>query len=329
MRSSWPGGTTSAGRPIAVQPSGTARPGGSSELMCTTALARTTARAPIRAAGKSEAPAAINASSSTPAPFTFAPGPIITSLPIETGSCGQARMTAFSMITVRALTRTGASSATRTAPNMILHSSPISTSPQTTAVGATYADSATLGAIPRCSISISPLPARAWPAPPSARAACSSREPRSDGRARSCRSRRDRRRSRSSPGRGDRAQARRPSRRGTARGRRAPSPSRCRSRRPPAGHRQRRSAYGQPSGSSREDDLATGGLLVELADADDVLDLGDEVLHRQAEHVDGRLAGVEADAGVGDELDELGDRRDVDLLHLPLHHPRDERREPG
>ena len=34
-------------------------------------------------------------------------------------------------------------------------------------------------------------------------------------------------------------------------------------------------------------------------------------------------------AGVGDELDELGDRRDVDLLHLPLHHLRGERGEAG
>ena len=36
--------------------------------------------------------------------------------------------------------------------------------------------------------------------------------------------------------------------------------------------------------------------------------------HGQAEHVDGRLAGVEACARVGDELDELGDGWDVDLL---------------
>jgi len=35
-----------------------------------------------------------------------------------------------------------------------------------------------------------------------------------------------------------------------------------------------------------EDDLAAGGLLVELADANDVRDLGTEGLHRQAEHVD-------------------------------------------
>src|SRR6266508_4772929 len=120
----------------------------------------------IWAAGKSEAPAAMKASWSTSAPFTFAPGPIITSVPIETGSCGQARTTAFSMITVRAPTRTGASSATRTAPNMILQSSPISTSPQTTAVGAMYADSATL----RCD---SPVLDQHQPAPCS-RLACSS-----------------------------------------------------------------------------------------------------------------------------------------------------------
>jgi hypothetical protein len=58
---------------------------------------------------------------------------------------------------------------------------------------------------------------------------------------------------------------------------------------------------GARSASPGEDDLAAGRLLVELADADDVLDLGDEVLHRQAEHVDARLARIEADAGVGDE----------------------------
>src|SRR5919204_1885958 len=83
------------------------------------------------------------------------------------------------------------------------------------------------------------------------------------------------------------------------------------------------------SRTSREDDLAAGGFLVELADADDLVDLGNEVLHGEAEHVDGGLAGVEVGAGVGDQLDELGDGRDVDLLHLPFHHPRRERREAG
>ena len=38
-----------------------------------------------------------------------------------------------------------------------------------------------------------------------------------------------------------------------------------------------------------EDDLAAGGHLVELADGDDVLDLRDEVVLRQAEQVDGAL----------------------------------------
>src|SRR5919204_1129246 len=74
------------------------------------------------------------------------------------------------------------------------------------------------------------------------------------------------------------------------------------------------------SRTSREDDLAAGGFLVELADADDLVDLGNEVVHGEAEHVDGGLAGVEVGAGVGDELDELGDGWDVDLLHLLLHH---------
>src|SRR5687767_14364071 len=70
----------------------------------------------------------------------------------------------------------------------------------------------------------------------------------------------------------------------------------------------------------REDDLAAAGLFVELADADDLLDLGDEVLDREAEHVDACLAGVEADTRVAVELDEFRDGRDVDLLHLPRHH---------
>ncbi len=38
--------------------------------------------------------------------------------------------------------------------------------------------------------------------------------------------------------------------------------------------------------SFREDDLSAGGFLVELADADYVVDLGDEVLHGELEHVD-------------------------------------------
>ena len=42
-----------------------------------------------------------------------------------------------------------------------------------------------------------------------------------------------------------------------------------------------------------EDDLAAGGEAVELADGDDVLDLGDEVVLGQVEQVDRGLAGVE------------------------------------
>ena len=41
-----------------------------------------------------------------------------------------------------------------------------------------------------------------------------------------------------------------------------------------------------------EDDLAAGRHVVELADGDDVLDLGDEVVLLDAEQVDRRLAGV-------------------------------------
>ena len=76
-----------------------------------------------------------------------------------------------------------------------------------------------------------------------------------------------------------------------------------------------------------EDDLAAGGHLVELADGDDVLDLGDEVVLLEAEQVDRRLAGVEAGAGVGDHLDELGDGGDVELLHLVVHVSGDHRRD--
>jgi hypothetical protein len=49
----------------------------------------------------------------------------------------------------------------------------------------------------------------------------------------------------------------------------------------------------------------------------------------EMEHVDGRLAGVHARAGVGDHLDELGDRRDVDLVHLLGHHVRRQRAHAG
>ncbi|MEZ5180055.1 MAG: hypothetical protein R2746_17705 [Acidimicrobiales bacterium] len=58
---------------------------------------------------------------------------------------------------------------------------------------------------------------------------------------------------------------------------------------------------------------------VELAHGDDVLDLVDEVVLVHLEQVDRRLAGVHAGAGVGDHLDELGDRRDVELGDLLLH----------
>ena len=69
----------------------------------------------------------------------------------------------------------------------------------------------------------------------------------------------------------------------------------------------------------REDDLPAGGQLIELADGDDVLDLIDQVIAGEAEHVAGRLAAVQAGAGVRDHLDELRDRRDVELAHLPVH----------
>jgi hypothetical protein len=63
-------------------------------------------------------------------------------------------------------------------------------------------------------------------------------------------------------------------------------------------------------------DLAARSQFVELADGDDSLDLFDEVVLGQAEQVHRCLARVQARAGVGDHLDELGDRRDVELVHL-------------
>src|SRR6478736_13263 len=75
-----------------------------------------------------------------------------------------------------------------------------------------------------------------------------------------------------------------------------------------------------------EDDLAAGGERVELADRDDPVHVLDEVLGAEAEQVDRRLARVEARAGVRDHLHELGDRRDVELLHLLRELVRHERR---
>ncbi|HET6812087.1 MAG TPA: hypothetical protein VFH50_13865 [Acidimicrobiales bacterium] len=74
-----------------------------------------------------------------------------------------------------------------------------------------------------------------------------------------------------------------------------------------------------PDAGAGEDDLAAGGLLVELAHGDDVGHLGDEVVLLEPEQVDRGLAGVEAGARVGDHLDELRYRGDVELLH-PLGH---------
>src|SRR5690242_18048992 len=67
---------------------------------------------------------------------------------------------------------------------------------------------------------------------------------------------------------------------------------------------------------SREDDLAAGGEVVELAHGDDVLDLADEVVPGETEKVHRCLARVQAGPGVRDHLDELGDRGNVELAHL-------------
>lgn len=88
--------------------------------------------------------------------------------------------------------------------------------------------------------------------------------------------------------------------------------------RPSQGHRlEDVDSGGRTSG---EDDLAAGGDLVELADVDDRVHLGAEVLSLQLEHVHRGFAGVELAAGVGDHLYELGHGRDVDLVHGLLHH---------
>src|SRR6185437_2417417 len=71
--------------------------------------------------------------------------------------------------------------------------------------------------------------------------------------------------------------------------------------------------------TSGENDLPSGGQVVELAHGDDVLDLVDQVCFGEAEQVGGRLAPVQARAGVGDHLDELRDGGDVELLHLVAH----------
>src|SRR5664280_3551448 len=66
--------------------------------------------------------------------------------------------------------------------------------------------------------------------------------------------------------------------------------------------------------------IAAGGDPVELAHGDDALDLLDEVLLGEPEQVHRRLAGIHPAAGVPDELHELRDPRDVECLHLLLHH---------
>src|ERR1700716_1018442 len=76
---------------------------------------------------------------------------------------------------------------------------------------------------------------------------------------------------------------------------------------------------------SGEDDLAADGLVVEFSDGDDVLYLRNEVVLLEAKQVDRRLAGVQAGAGVGDHLDELGDGGDVELLHPVVHVVRHDR----
>src|SRR5690242_9694368 len=60
--------------------------------------------------------------------------------------------------------------------------------------------------------------------------------------------------------------------------------------------------------TSGEDDLPTGRQPVELADGDDILHLLDEVIAGEAEQIHRCLTGIQAGAGIGDHLDELGNR---------------------
>ena len=102
---------------------------------------RTSARAPIVAPGNSAAPVATNASAPMRTPLTWACGPISTSCSITTGWAARPRTSACSITTTRSPSSTLPSSAVTTALKRIRASAPTRTSPHSTAVGATYADS--------------------------------------------------------------------------------------------------------------------------------------------------------------------------------------------
>ena len=75
--------------------------------------------------------------------------------------------------------------------------------------------------------------------------------------------------------------------------------------------------------------MATIGHLVKISHGDDVIDLLNEVIPGQLEHVYRRLAGVEAAARVGNQFEELGDRRYIQLVHGLHQLAGYQRRHPG
>src|SRR3954453_71862 len=155
--SSWRSGEkVCAGLPTATQPIGSVCPLPTTVFTWTTALIRSSARSPTRAPGKTEVPVARKASSPISQPFRWACGPMSTLSPTRHGRPGRPRTTAFS-ITMQSRPSTTCPvepSAVTTAPNRIRAPGPTVTSPDTTAFGATWADSSMRGRFPACSISI-------------------------------------------------------------------------------------------------------------------------------------------------------------------------------
>jgi hypothetical protein len=103
------------------------------------------APAPASEPGNNAAPVAMKTSSSTVAPFTWACGPTRTASPISAGWSARPRTRAFSITTLFSPRWTSPFSAVSTAPCNTLLPSPSTTAPQSTADGATYADSGTIG----------------------------------------------------------------------------------------------------------------------------------------------------------------------------------------
>src|SRR4051812_24387491 len=155
--SSWrSGGKDCAGLPTATQPIGSVCAVPTTLFTCTTPLILISARSPTRAPGNTEAPVAMKTSLPISQPFKWACGPMSTLSPTRHGRPGRPRTTAFS-ITMQSRPSTTCPvepSAVTTAPNRIRAPGPTVTSPETTAFGATWADSSMRGRFPACSISI-------------------------------------------------------------------------------------------------------------------------------------------------------------------------------